>query len=119
MVKGLLQQETSAIGVHCGQPGATVNLLPTHARRQEAWPTLDWPFLHVSSCRMVAYCLELPSQYKFHNVFHVSLLKGYDDSRADRAEVNPAPIVLEPSGDQEFEVEHIIGHRHVGCNRAL
>ena len=68
---------------------------------------------------MVAYRLELPSQYKFHNVFYVSLLKGYDDSRADRAEVNPAPIVLEPSGDQEFELERIIEHQHVGHNRAL
>ena len=77
------------------------------------------PF-HVSArVGMVAYHLELPSQYKFHNVFHVSLLKGYNDSGADRAEVNPAPIVLEPSGDQEFEVERIVGHRHVGRNQAL
>ena len=67
----------------------------------------------------VAYCLELPSQDKFHNVFHVSLLKGYNDSRADRAEVNPDPIVLEPSGNQKFEVKRIIVHQHVGRNRAL
>ena len=77
------------------------------------------PFRVSARVGMVAYRLELPSQYKFHNVFHVSLLKGYNDSGADRAEVNPAPIVLEPSGDQEFEVERIIGHRHVGHNRAL
>ena len=77
------------------------------------------PFRVSARAGLVAYCLELPSQYKFHNVFHVSLLKGYNDSGADRAEVNPAPIVLEPSGDQEFEVEHIVGHRHVGRNRAL
>ena len=44
-------------------------------------------------------------------MFHVSLFKGYDDSRADRAKVNSAPTVLEPSGDQEFEVERIIEHR--------
>ena len=119
MVKGLLQQEISATGVHCGQSGATVDILPTHTRRQEARPTLDWPFSRISLCRDSTYCLELPSQYKFHNVFHVSLLKGYDDSGADRAEVNPALIVLEPSGDQEFEVECIIGHWHVGRNRAL
>ena len=68
---------------------------------------------------MVADCLELPSQYKFHNIFYVSLLKGYDDYGADRSEVNPAPIVLGPDGNQEFEVEHIIEHWHVGCNRAL
>ena len=77
------------------------------------------PFCVSARVGMEAYCLELPSQYKFHNIFHVSLLKGYDDSRADRAEVNPASIVLEPSGDQDFEVELIIGHQHVGHNRAL
>ena len=77
-------------------------------------------YFHVSAhVGMVAYCLELPSQYKFHNMFHVSLLKGYDDSGADRAEVNPAPIVLKPSVDQEFEVECIIEHQHVGHNKAL
>ena len=68
---------------------------------------------------MVAYHLELPSQYKFYNVFHVSLLKGYNDSGADRAEVNSAPIVLEPSGDHKFKVERIIEYRHVGHNSAL
>ena len=82
-------------------------------------PRCIGPF-HVSArVGMVAYRLELPSQYKFHNMFNVSLLKGHDVSEADRAEVNPAPIVLEPSGDQEFEVEHIIKHQHVGHNRDL
>ena len=42
--------------------------------------------------------------------------KGYDDSKANRAEVNPAPIVLEPGGGQDLEVEHIIEHQHIGCN---
>ena len=77
------------------------------------------PFRMSAHIGMVAYCLELLSQYKFHNVFLVSLLKGCDDSRADREEVNPAPIVLEPSGDQEFEVEDIIKHQHFGRNRDL
>ena len=77
------------------------------------------PFCVSARVGMVAYCLELPSQYKFHNVFCISLLKGYNDSRAGRAEVNPVPIVLKPSGNQDFEVEHIVGHQHIGCNRAL
>ena len=50
------------------------------------------PFRVSARAGLVAYCLELPSQYKFHNVFHVSLLKGYNDSVADRAEVNPAEV---------------------------
>ena len=77
------------------------------------------PFCIAARVGAVAYCLELPSYYKFYNVFYISLLKGYDDSWADRAEVNPAPIVFEPGSNQEFEVEHIIEHRHVGRNRAL
>ena len=51
MVKRLLGQEISATGVHCGQPGAIVNLLPMHATRQEARPMLDWPISYGSSCR--------------------------------------------------------------------
>ena len=35
-------------------------------------------------------------------------LKGYDNSRADRIEVYPATIVLEPGSDQEFEVACIL-----------
>ena len=80
---------------------------------------LDWSLLCGSSCRGGAYCLELPSQYKFHNVFHMSLLKDYDNYGADKAEVNPAPILFEPSGNQEFEVEQIIECRHISNNRAL
>ena len=78
------------------------------------------PFIVAARVGTVAYRLELPSQYKFHNMYSMYLfLKGYDNSGADRAEVNPAPIVLEPGGDQEFEVEHIIEHQYVGHNRAL
>ena len=86
---------------------------------RKLFPRWIGPFRMSAHVGMVIYRLELSSQYKFHNLFHVSLLKGYDDSRDDRAEVNPAPIILEPSGNQEFEVEHIIGQQHVGHNRAL
>ena len=44
---------------------------------------------------------------------------GYDDSGADRAEINPAPIVLKPGSEQEFEVECIIEFQYFGHNRAL
>ena len=102
--------------------GSQVLLLTSYLRMpggRKLGPRCICPFCVSARVGMLAYCLELPSQYKFHNVFHVSLLKGYNDSGADRAEVNPAPIVLEPRGDQEFEVERIVGHRHVGRNQAL
>ena len=44
-------------------------------------------------------------------MFHVSFLKGYDNSGSDKAEVNPTPVVLESGGNQEFEVEHILDVR--------
>ena len=48
----------------------------------------------------------------------MSLSKGYDDSGADRVEVNPTLVVLESGGDKEFEVEHTLEYQHVSCNRA-
>ena len=76
------------------------------------------PFYMAAHVGAVAYQLELLRKYKFHNVFHVSFLKGYNDSGADIEEVNPAPVVLEPGGGQEFEVKRILEHWHIGCNRA-
>ena len=67
----------------------------------------------------VAYHLELPNQYKFHNVFYVSLLNGFNDSKADRVEVNPAPVFLESGSYQEFKVECIMEYQHVDQNRPL
>ena len=102
--------------------GSQVLLLTSYLRipgGRKLDPRWIGPFHMSALVGMVAYCLELPSQFKFHNVFHVSLLKGYNNSGADRAEINSAPIVLEPSGDQWFEVKCIIGHWHIGHNRAL
>ena len=52
-------------------------------------------------------------------MFNVSLLKGYDDFEAGKAEVNPALVIIEPGINQDFEFEHILGHQHVGHSRAL
>ena len=77
------------------------------------------PFHVAARAGVVVYHLELPSQYKLHNMFHVSLLKGYNNSGVDKAELNSATIVFELGSNREFEVEHILEHQHVGCNRAL
>ena len=67
----------------------------------------------------MAYRLALPEQHRFHNVFHVSLLKGYDSFGKHRAEIKPTPIVLTPEGELKYEVEKILQHRKVGHSKKL
>ena len=66
------------------------------------------PFRVQARVGKVAYRLELPDRYQFHNVFHVSLLKKYDGSGEHRGSVEPAPVVLDTSGEPEYEVEDIL-----------
>ena len=82
-------------------------------------PVWIGPFHMAASVGVVAYRLELPSQYKFHNGFNVSFLKGYNDSMADQVEVNLAPVVFEPGSHQELKVEHILECWYSVNNRAL
>ena len=56
----------------------------------------------------VAYELELAPSMKMHDVFHVSLLRGYK-KRAEQGDGAP-PAVL-PSFDIEEEVDEIVGHQ--------
>ena len=54
----------------------------------------------------VAYQLDLPSNLKIHDVFHVSLLHPY---LSDGTVQPPPPILIE--GEEEFEVDRILDHR--------
>ena len=47
---------------------------------------------------------------RMHDVFHVSLLKPYDPTNH---QVVPVPPSLTMSGQEEFEVRQIIGHRDI------
>jgi hypothetical protein len=66
----------------------------------------------------VVYQLELPHQWKIHNVFHTSLLTPYVETELHgRNFPKPPPEIIE--NDPEFEVEQIMGSRRVGKKKSL
>jgi len=59
----------------------------------------------------VAYQLALPLSWGIHNVFHASLLLPYKETTAHGPNfTRPPPDLIE--GEEEYEVEAIINHRH-------
>jgi hypothetical protein len=66
----------------------------------------------------VVFQLELPYQWKIHNVFHASLLTPYVETELHGQNFpEPPPKIIE--GDPEFEVEQIVGSRRVGKRKSL
>jgi hypothetical protein len=68
------------------------------------------PFTVTAKVQETAYKLDLPARLKWHNVFHVSLLRPYVDG--GRVEPPPLPEMIE--GEPEYVVEQILAHRDVG-----
>lgn len=65
------------------------------------------PFTVSQVINTAAYRLELPSHWKAHNVFHVSLLKPYlSNGEAD----DPQSFTLVGGHDDEFELESILDY---------
>ena len=61
----------------------------------------------------MVYQLELPQQWKIHNVFHANLLTPYVETEMHGENfTNPPPDIIE--GKPEYEVEEIIRSRRVG-----
>jgi hypothetical protein len=66
----------------------------------------------------VVFQLELPNQWKIHNVFHASLLTPYIETELHGKNFpEPPPEIVE--GDPEFEVEQIVGSRRIGKKKSL
>jgi hypothetical protein len=85
------------------------NLKTTHSTAKLA---LKWygPFTIKKKVSDVVFQLELPHQWKIHNVFHASLLSPYIEMELHGPNFpEPPPDIVE--GDPEFEVEQIVGSR--------
>ena len=58
----------------------------------------------------MVYQLEPPQSWKFHDVFHASLLSPYQETDAHGPSyTEPPPDLVD--GEEEYEVEAIVNHR--------
>jgi hypothetical protein len=93
------------------------NLKTTHPTAKLA-PKRYGPFTIIKKVSDVVFQLELPHQWKIHNVFHTSLLTPYVETELHGQNfVEPPPEIIE--GDLEFEVEQIVGSRRIGKRKSL
>src|SRR5262249_55157917 len=93
------------------------NLKTTHPTSKLA-PRRYGPFTVTKVISPVVYQLQIPEQWKIHNVFHASLLTPYQET------VIHGPNYAEPppelvNGEPEWEVQSIIGHRKYGRHKQL
>jgi Chromo (CHRromatin Organisation MOdifier) domain len=66
----------------------------------------------------VAYQLKIPVAWGIHNVFHASLLNPYHETATHGPNFSrPPPDLIE--GEEEYQVERIIAHRHFGQSKML
>jgi len=83
--------------------------LPANATTKLA-PRQYRPFMVATQISKVAYQLHLPSTWKIHDVFHMSLLTPYKETNQYRPNfIKPPPDIVE--GEEEWEIEKILKER--------
>src|SRR5882757_1405492 len=76
------------------------------------------PFRVVAKISPMAYQLQIPATWQVHDVFHASLLTPYKET-VEHSEnfLEPPPDIIE--GEEEWEVEQILGKRVFGRSQKL
>jgi Chromo (CHRromatin Organisation MOdifier) domain len=76
------------------------------------------PFTVTEEISPVVYRVELPQQWKIHNVFHASLLTPYRETEEHGNNyAQPPPELVE--GEEEYEVEQVLNSRRTGHAKKL
>ena len=81
-------------------------------------PRRHGPFIITKRVSPVAYQLGLPPTWTIHDVFHASLLTQYKETAEHGINFHqPPPEMVD--GEEEYEVQTIMGHRFFGKGRKL
>ena len=93
---------------------STVDLRTT-GRAKKLLSKYIGPFKIIKNINNISYELELPKEFKFYNVFHVSKLKLFKDGNIifpDRKVMHrPMPQILDTTGEEAWEVDEIVDKR--------
>jgi hypothetical protein len=79
-------------------------------------PRRHRPFKIIQVMLAVNYCLELPTQWSIHPVFHIDLLTPYKETIMYGPNfTRPTPELVD--GEEEYSIEKILDSRHFGRRR--
>jgi hypothetical protein len=92
--------------------------LKIHHQKTKLKPKRYGPFKIIKEISPMAYQLKLPLAWGIHNVFHALLLSPYHETTAHSPNFSqPPPELID--GEEEYQVERIIGHRRIGRTKKL
>ena len=87
---------------------------PTH----KLAPWRYGPFKVIQVMSSVNYCLELPTQWSIHPVFHIDLLTPYRETKTHGANYQRLPLDL-IDNEEEYKVEAVLDSRKFSRRRCL